>query len=69
DQGFSEMLFRTTSTAFDEDKDMLEAEQRIIGFSPEAPQVDLKGDTGGLQARRMIERQIEEETGLVKAAE
>jgi vanillate O-demethylase monooxygenase subunit len=48
-------------TAFLEDKGMLEEEQNIIDLNPGAPQIDVMGDTGGLQARRIVERLIAEE--------
>jgi phenylpropionate dioxygenase-like ring-hydroxylating dioxygenase large terminal subunit len=59
---------RGSSAAFQEDKRMLEAEQRIIGLNPAASQVDVIGDAGGLQARRIIERILAEE-GMTRAAE
>jgi hypothetical protein len=48
---------------------MLEAEQRVIDLNPAAPQIDLVGDAGGLQARRMVERLLAEENALARAAE
>jgi hypothetical protein len=48
---------------------MLEAEQKIIDLRPEAPQIDVGGDTGGLQARRILERLIADEQGARQAAE
>jgi phenylpropionate dioxygenase-like ring-hydroxylating dioxygenase large terminal subunit len=62
-------VLKSTGVAFDEDKFMLEAEQRIIDLNPATPQIDLVGDTGGLQARRMIERLLAAENGLTRAAE
>jgi vanillate O-demethylase monooxygenase subunit len=52
---------KSVVTAFLEDVDMLEAEQKIIDLKPEAPQIDVMGDTGGLQARRIVERLLAEE--------
>ncbi len=63
----TELGRRATSAAFHEDTLMLEAEQRIIDADPEAPQIDLVGDAGGLQARRIVERMLAEE-GLATAA-
>jgi phenylpropionate dioxygenase-like ring-hydroxylating dioxygenase large terminal subunit len=65
----TELAQRATSAAFHEDKHMLEAEQRIIDADPSAPQIDLIGDTGGLQARRIVERLWAEERGAKAAAE
>jgi len=69
DPKMTELAFRATSTAFYEDKHMLEAEQKIIDLNPAAPQIDLIGDTGGLQARRIIERLLAEESVATRAAE
>ena len=62
------MGLRATSAAFHEDKLMLEAQQRIIGRDPAAVEIDLVGDAGGLQARRIVERLLLEEQGR-RAAE
>jgi phenylpropionate dioxygenase-like ring-hydroxylating dioxygenase large terminal subunit len=69
DAGVTEMVLKSTSVAFDEDKLMLEAEQRIIDLNPAAPQIDLIGDAGGLQARRIVERLLAEEQAPARAAE
>ena len=69
DKAVTEMVLKSTGVAFDEDKFMLEAEQRIIDLNPGAPQIDLVGDAGGLQARRMVERLLTEEHALSRAAE
>jgi vanillate O-demethylase monooxygenase subunit len=61
DPEFDAFIRRITIVAFNEDKDMLEAEQRIIDLAPQAPQIDVMGDSGGLQSRRVLERLIAEE--------
>ena len=58
DDELTASMHQQVVTAFHEDKDMLEAEQRIIDFSPSAPQVDVVGDAGGLQSRRMLDGMI-----------
>ena len=63
------MLHEQTVIAFNEDKDMLEAEQRIIDLDPTASQIDVMGDTGGLQSRRIVDRLLAEESGTRAAAE
>ncbi len=65
----TELGLRATSTAFHEDQRMLEAEQRIIDLDPTAPQIDLVGDTGGLQARRIVERLVADEQVTSQAAQ
>jgi vanillate O-demethylase monooxygenase subunit len=69
DKAATGLGLRATSTAFHEDKRMLEAEQRIIDLNPSAPQIDLIGDTGGLQARRIVERLLAEERRTSAAAQ
>ena len=42
---------RAVVTAFNEDKDILEAQQRSIELDPLAPTLNVHGDWGGVQAR------------------
>jgi vanillate O-demethylase monooxygenase subunit len=57
----TEFMRKSVVTAFLEDVDMLEGEQKIIDLNPGAPQIDVMGDTGGLQARRIVDRLLAEE--------
>ena len=68
DPKMTEMGLRGTTAAFLEDKVMLEEEQKIISMNPSAPQVDVIGDTGSLQARRIIERMLGEESSSTARA-
>jgi len=68
DKALTELALKATSTAFHEDKTMLEAQQRVIARDPTTAELDLIGDAGGLQARRVIERLLLEEEGR-RAAE
>ena len=54
----TELLFQQVQVAFDEDKAILEAQQRAFDRHPDAPRVDVNGDGGGLEARRIIDRLI-----------
>ena len=63
DQPFSEMGYQATETAFIEDKDFLEAGQKIIDLDPDSPEVSIAGDEGGLRARSLLDRLIGEEQG------
>jgi phenylpropionate dioxygenase-like ring-hydroxylating dioxygenase large terminal subunit len=65
----TELGLRATSTAFHEDKHMLEAEQRVIDLDSSGSQIDIVGDTGGLQARRIVERLLTEERLTSAAAQ
>ena len=69
DPQFDSFVKDITVKTFTEDKVMLEAEQKVIELRPEAPQIDVGGDTGGLQARRILERLIADEQGARQAAE
>lgn len=69
DAKVNELGLKATSAAFHEDKAMLEAEQRIIDLDPRAPQIDVVGDTGGLQARRIVERLLADERVTTAAAQ
>ncbi len=69
DRALSDTMAKSTRIAFDEDRFMLEAEQRIIDLNPAASQIDLIGDAGGLQARRIVERLVAEANAVARAAE
>ena len=68
DPQFAEMMFQNVRTAHNEDKAMLEETQRIVDLDPEAPQIDVFGDHGGLQARRVFARMLGLEQGGEAAA-
>jgi vanillate O-demethylase monooxygenase subunit len=57
----TEKIFQQIQTAFLEDVEVFTAQQRSIDLQPDAPQVDINADTGGIQARRIIDRLREEE--------
>ena len=58
----SEFFLKTVTTAFNEDKDMLEAQQRVISLDPQAPTVNVNADWGGVQATRMMAERIAAES-------
>jgi vanillate monooxygenase len=58
----SEFFLKTVTTAFNEDKDMLEAQQRVISLDPQAPTVNVHADWGGVQATRMMAEMIAAES-------
>jgi phenylpropionate dioxygenase-like ring-hydroxylating dioxygenase large terminal subunit len=53
---------KTVTTAFNEDKDMLEAQQRVISLDPTAGTVNVPADWGGVQATRMMAELIAAES-------
>ena len=58
----TEMIFNDVRTAFLQDVKVFEAQQRSIAMRPDAPEVDVNGDTGGLQARRILRRLLEQQS-------
>lgn len=58
----TEMIFNDVKTAFLQDVDVFEAQQRSISLRPDAPEVDVNGDTGGLQARRILRQLLERQS-------
>ena len=63
DPTVTELLFRQIHTAFMEDLAVLKAQQMNLEAFDAPPQVDFGQDAGGLQARRIVERILEEERG------
>jgi phenylpropionate dioxygenase-like ring-hydroxylating dioxygenase large terminal subunit len=56
DAKLTEFLCAATARAFAEDKEMLEATQRIIDLNPDRREIDFNSDIGGLQARRIVDQ-------------
>jgi len=50
------LLYEQVLEAFIEDKAVMEAQQASLSRSPGWQQVDINGDAGGLQARRILDR-------------
>jgi len=69
DQAYSDFTRDVVIRAFNEDKDMLEAQQRNLGRGKGPEMVDVNGDNGALQARRLVDRLLAEETATRAAAE
>ncbi len=63
DKELDAVLMRVTTDAFNEDKDILEAQQKCIELDPATPTVNIHGDWGGVQARRMVGALLEREAG------
>jgi vanillate O-demethylase monooxygenase subunit len=57
----TEKIFNQIQTAFFEDVAVFTAQQRSITLQPQAPQVDINADSGGIQARRILDRLHAEE--------
>ena len=54
--------------AFLEDVSVFTAQQRNIELDPDAPTIDINADSGGIQARRIVDRLYQEEQATMAAA-
>jgi phenylpropionate dioxygenase-like ring-hydroxylating dioxygenase large terminal subunit len=61
-------LRQNTWKTFNEDKDMLEAQQRVVEIDPAAATVNVNADWGSVQMRRLLAQLIAEENGVVADA-
>ena len=65
----TEKIFQQIKTAFLQDVAVFTAQQKNIDLDPNAPQIDINADSGGIQARRIVDRlYAEEQAGKVAAA-
>ena len=62
-------MTKLTTDAFNEDKDMLEAQQRSIALDPGAAYVSVNADWGSVQMRRLMTELHEREQGAATAAQ
>ncbi len=69
DAQVTEFYRREVIRAFNEDKDMLEAQQATIERAPDAPIVSVHGDWGGVQARRLVAQLVDAEAARGAAAQ
>ena len=65
----TDMIFEQVKIAFLEDKEVFEAQQRVIDSDKTESQVDIHADAGGIQARRILSRLYDEEQAPRQAAE
>jgi vanillate O-demethylase monooxygenase subunit len=61
DDKVTEFYRREVIKAFNEDKELLEAQQATIELAPDAPTVSVHGDWGGVHARRLMAQLIDRE--------
>ena len=65
----TEKIFQQIKIAFLQDVAVFTAQQRNIDLDPDAPQSDINADSGGIQARRIVDRlYAEEQAGKMAAA-
>jgi vanillate O-demethylase monooxygenase subunit len=61
DPRVTELVFEQVKTAFNQDVAAIEAQQGNIDRDPAAARIDVNGDTGQIQAIRLLRRRIAEE--------
>ena len=61
DPTITDVDFQLVHGAFMEDLAIISGQQQNIDLAPDAPRLNLAADTGGLQARRIVERLIAQE--------
>jgi vanillate O-demethylase monooxygenase subunit len=64
----TERVFQQIKTAFLEDVAVFSAQQKNIELDPDAPTIDINADSGGIQARRIVDRLHKEEQAALAAA-
>jgi len=67
DRQIDALLTKITIDAFNEDKAILEAQEKCIALDPNAPTVNVNADWGGVQARRLMSQLIAEEGARLPA--
>ncbi|MBV9121083.1 MAG: aromatic ring-hydroxylating dioxygenase subunit alpha, partial [Chloroflexi bacterium] len=67
DPAATEQLFNEVSTAFQEDKFVVEAQQARLAELGEAALVDIANDNARLHMRRTVERLLAEESAVAAA--
>jgi len=68
DPKVTDLVFSQVEIAFRQDCEVFELQQRNIDEKPTAPRVDVNGDTGGIQALRILDREIAAERANLQAA-
>lgn len=64
----TEALHAEVAKAFEEDKHILEEQQKVIHLFVDPENVDIQADAGSIQARRMLRRRLREETPALENA-
>jgi vanillate O-demethylase monooxygenase subunit len=66
--GAAEKSYQTLMKVFDEDRDIIEAQERCIALDPASPYVSTNLDWGSVQMRRMMAQLVEAESGMTAGA-
>jgi len=67
--GMAEKSRQTLHKVFDEDRDVIEAQERCIELDPAAPYVSTNADWGSVQMRRLMAQLIEQEAAAPQAVQ
>lgn len=62
------LVLREVGTAFEEDKVVIEAQAKVLARHGDLWSVPLKADVGSIEARRVLDRRIEEEQAGARPA-
>ena len=68
DPAVDELYLNQVGAAFEEDKHVLEAQQRVLNSRPDTWDLALKSDTGSIEARRVLDAAIAAEQSVTGAA-
>lgn len=60
----TELVHSETVRAFMQDKEMVEAQQKVIDLDPDAAIVSVRADSGGLLARRVVADALQMESAV-----
>ncbi len=63
DQSLVDSIYGSLEQAFNEDRDMITAQARIIAMKPEAPMLPLAMDSALMQFRRLVDEALRAEAG------
>jgi vanillate O-demethylase monooxygenase subunit len=63
DPTIADVDFQMVQGAFREDLAIIKGQQQNIDLNPHATRLNIAADSGGMQARRIVERLIEKERG------
>jgi len=64
DATVTEAIYQSLRTAFEEDRIIIEAQQRMIANTPSGPMQSIAADQALVQFRRVVQQLVEGETGL-----
>jgi phenylpropionate dioxygenase-like ring-hydroxylating dioxygenase large terminal subunit len=65
DEALTEKIYQNVVVAFEEDRTMIEAQQKVISLLPDRPMTPIAADSGLNQARWLIDRLIKAESSEI----